>query len=108
MRRNLRSICPLSYNAWFMPRTFRSSALRLFCLITLFSFFLSGATLAQQVDPSLYSGLCCRMIGPFRGGRINAVIRVAGQPNRYFFSAVGGGVWQTTNGRESLNPIFYG
>ncbi len=108
MRRNLRSICPLSYNAWFMPRTFRSSALRLFCLITLFSFFLSGATLAQQVDPSLYSGLRWRMIGPFRGGRSNAVSGVAGQPNLYFFGAVGGGVWKTTNGGETWEPIFDG
>src|SRR5260370_23125739 len=108
MRRNLRSICPLSYNAWFMPRTFRSYALRLFCLITLFSFFLSGATLAQQVDPSLYSGLRWRMIGPFRGGRSNAVSGVAGQPNLYFFGAVGGGVWKTTNGGETWEPIFDG
>ncbi|HEY3138397.1 MAG TPA: hypothetical protein VGL29_20405, partial [Blastocatellia bacterium] len=51
----------------------------------------------QRYDASLYSGLRWRMIGPFRGGRVNAVSGVPGQPNTFYFGSVGGGVWKTTN-----------
>jgi photosystem II stability/assembly factor-like uncharacterized protein len=74
----------------------------------LFSFFLPLATPAQEVDPSLYAGLRWRMIGPFRGGRSNAVSGVVGRPNLYYFGSVGGGIWKTTNGGETWEPMFDG
>jgi photosystem II stability/assembly factor-like uncharacterized protein len=63
---------------------------------------------AQQgrVDPSIYAGLRWRMIGPFRGGRVNGVSGVPGQPNTFYFGSVGGGVWKTTNAGRTWNPIF--
>jgi photosystem II stability/assembly factor-like uncharacterized protein len=64
---------------------------------------------AQQggrVDPSLYSGLRWRMIGPFRGGRVNGVTGVPGQPNVFYMGSVGGGVWKTTNAGRTWLPIF--
>jgi photosystem II stability/assembly factor-like uncharacterized protein len=63
---------------------------------------------AQQgrVDPSLYSGLRWRMIGPFRGGRVNGVTGVPGQPNVFYMGSVGGGVWKTTNAGRTWIPIF--
>ena len=63
-------------------------------------------TAAQQVDPNLYSGLRWRMIGPFRGGRVNAVSGVVGQPDTFYFGSVGGGVWKTTNSGRTWAPIF--
>jgi hypothetical protein len=36
--------------------------------------------LAAGYDPSLYSGLKYRMIGPLRGGRVTAVTGVASNP----------------------------
>ncbi len=48
------------------------------------------------------------MIGPHRGGRSVAVSGVEGQPNVYYFGAVGGGVWKTTNGGLTWEPIFDG
>jgi photosystem II stability/assembly factor-like uncharacterized protein len=63
---------------------------------------------AQQgrIDPTLYSGLRWRSIGPFRGGRVNGVSGVPGQPNTFYFGSVGGGVWKTTNAGRTWNPIF--
>src|ERR1700683_5445921 len=61
---------------------------------------------AQELDPSLYSGLHWRMIGPFRGGRSNGVTGVAGQPNTFYFGSVGGGVWKTENSGRTWTPIF--
>jgi photosystem II stability/assembly factor-like uncharacterized protein len=64
---------------------------------------------AQQggrVDPSLYSGLRWRMVGPFRGGRVNGVTGVPGQPSVFYMGSVGGGVWKTTNAGRTWLPIF--
>src|SRR5579871_5758166 len=63
---------------------------------------------AQQgrIDPALYNGLCWRMIGPFRGGRVNGVTGVPGQIDTYYFGSVGGGVWKTTNAGRTWHPIF--
>jgi photosystem II stability/assembly factor-like uncharacterized protein len=48
------------------------------------------------------------MIGPFRGGRSNAVSGIEGRPNVYYFGSVGGGVWKTVNAGETWEPIFDG
>ncbi len=58
------------------------------------------------VDPALYAGLRWRMIGPFRGGRVNGVTGVPGQPNVFYFGSVGGGVWKTTNAGRTWIPVF--
>jgi photosystem II stability/assembly factor-like uncharacterized protein len=67
---------------------------------------LAPVTNAQQYDPSLYSGLRWRMIGPFRAGRVNAVSGVVGQPDTFYFGSVGGGVWKTTNAGRTWTPLF--
>jgi photosystem II stability/assembly factor-like uncharacterized protein len=61
---------------------------------------------AQQPNPSLYSGLHWRMIGPFRGGRVNAISGVVGQPDTFYFGSVGGGVWKSSNAGRTWTPIF--
>lgn len=60
----------------------------------------------QQYDLNTYSGLRWRMIGPFRGGRVNGVSGVPGQPNTFYFGSVGGGVWKTNNSGRTWTPIF--
>jgi photosystem II stability/assembly factor-like uncharacterized protein len=61
---------------------------------------------AQQYDSALYSGLRWRMIGPFRGGRVNAVSGVVGQPDTFYFGSVGGGLWKSLNSGRTWTPVF--
>ncbi len=46
------------------------------------------------------------MIGPFRGGRAIAATGVPGDSNTFYFGAVGGGIWKTTNAGLTWSPIF--
>jgi len=46
------------------------------------------------------------MIGPFRGGRAIAATGVPGDPNIFYFGAVGGGIWKSTNAGLTWSPIF--
>ena len=57
-------------------------------------------------SPGLYSGLAWRMLGPFRGGRVDAVSGVPGRPNEFYFGAVNGGVWKTVDAGRVWRPIF--
>ncbi|MGH7868584.1 MAG: WD40/YVTN/BNR-like repeat-containing protein, partial [Candidatus Dormibacteraceae bacterium] len=70
------------------------------------AFGTSSVLRAQPVNPALYSGLRWRMIGPTRGGRALAATGVPGQPNVFYFGAVGGGVWETTDAGRVWEPIF--
>jgi photosystem II stability/assembly factor-like uncharacterized protein len=67
---------------------------------------LGPIAIAQQYDASLYSGLRWRMIGPFRGGRVNAVSGVVGQPDTFYFGSVGGGLWKSNNAGRTWTPVF--
>jgi len=49
-----------------------------------------------------------RMVGPFRGGRVLTVTGVPGQPDRFYFGSVGGGVWRTDNAGRTWEPVFDG
>ena len=61
---------------------------------------------AGSVDPSLYSALRWRNVGPFRGGRAVAVAGVGGDGRTFYFGAVGGGVWKTTDAGRTWSPVM--
>src|SRR5260370_6450963 len=67
--------------------------------------FVNAQQNAPQIDPKTYGGMKWRLIGPFRGGRVLAVSGVSSQPNTYYFGAVAGGVWKTTDGGVSWDPL---
>ena len=77
-----------------------------------------SALLNPAYDSSLYSNpgatstrfkaLRWRLVGPFRGGRVDAV---AGDPSRplvFYMGAVNGGVWKTTNGGQTWRNVTDG
>jgi photosystem II stability/assembly factor-like uncharacterized protein len=84
-----------------MSRQFLGRLLAVLCC-----FAVPGSVLAQQIDPKTYSGMKWRLIGPFRGGRVITVAGVPSQPNTYYFGAVAGGVWRTTDGGNTWDPLF--
>src|SRR2546421_8968557 len=60
---------------------------------------------AGFIPPDLGSALSWRNIGPLQGGRSIAVSGSVARPNEYYFGATGGGVWKTTDGGNSWNPV---
>ncbi len=56
------------------------------------------AAAAAAVNPSLFGALQWRGIGPYRGGRALAVAGIPGDASTFYFGAVAGGVWKTTDG----------
>src|SRR5688500_13830514 len=60
---------------------------------------------ARGIDASLLDALRWRSIGPARGGRSQAVAGTAKRPMEYYFGAVGGGVWKTTDGGITWRPV---
>src|SRR6185312_4515528 len=79
--------------------------LRRFCLT--FALLLCSVLASHaQVDPALVGGMQWRQIGPFRGGRVLAVAGVPGDPSTYYFGAVAGGVFKSTNGGMTWTPTF--
>jgi photosystem II stability/assembly factor-like uncharacterized protein len=81
---------------------FRQS-FRVLCLLLP---ILAGCALAQAVPPEQFSALKWRLIGPFRGGRVVAVAGVPGDSTTFYFGAVNGGVWKTTDAGTVWRPIF--
>ncbi|MEQ9617511.1 MAG: hypothetical protein RLN60_05690 [Phycisphaerales bacterium] len=60
-----------------------------------------------ESDPA-FASLEWRCIGPARGGRVQAVSGVVGDPDTYYMGATGGGVWKTTNRGVSWSNITDG
>ncbi|MDB4905760.1 MAG: hypothetical protein JWO05_544 [Gemmatimonadetes bacterium] len=82
----------------------------------------SGRAVAEQAvpnyDPTVYSSptatssrlkaLRWRNVGPFRGGRADAVTGDPTRPLVFYFGAVNGGVWKTTNAGATWRNITDG
>ena len=75
-------------------------------IITLLLVVLNAAAIAQSVPPELFDGLKWRLIGPFRGGRVVAVAGVPGDSTTFYFGAVNGGIWKTSDAGTVWTPIF--
>ncbi|HEX3102782.1 MAG TPA: hypothetical protein VHQ01_13370, partial [Pyrinomonadaceae bacterium] len=85
---------------------FVSVNIRMVRVLVALAILFVGLSQAQQFDQSTYSGMQWRMIGPFRGGRVNAVSGVPSQPNTFYFGSVGGGLWKSGNSGRTWTPVF--
>jgi photosystem II stability/assembly factor-like uncharacterized protein len=63
---------------------------------------------AQTIPTTGYQAMEWRNIGPFRGGRTDAVTGVASLPRTFYFGGAGGGVFKTENGGETWVNITDG
>jgi len=96
-------------------RTFRLSAITLAAGLAL-TFGLNpdllaqrrggGASVGESAGP--FGPLRWRSIGPQRGGRSIAVAGSAQRPLEYYFGATGGGLWKTTDGGVTWQPVTDG
>ncbi len=82
------------------------NGLRCLLAICLLTCVLSYSLGAQTVSPALFNGMSWRSIGPFRGGRAVAVSGVPGGGSTFYFGAVDGGVWKTTDAGSTWTPLF--
>src|SRR6185312_13349907 len=89
-----------------LRRTAVSKKLAAFALSFFASLLVISSAVAQTVDPSQFSDLHWRLVGPFRAGRSLSGTGVTGDPGTYYFGSVGGGVWKTTDAGMSWEPIF--
>lgn len=65
-----------------------------------------AAETGKDKEKDKAEGMHYRMVGPFRGGRSLTAAGVPGNPNIYYFGATGGGVWKTTDGAMTWDPLF--
>jgi photosystem II stability/assembly factor-like uncharacterized protein len=66
----------------------------------------AGAAAAQTVPPSLLNSLSWREVGPYRGGRVDAVDGIPGKLNVAYFGSVDGGLFKTTDAGVTWQPLF--
>ena len=85
-------------------REFRQGGI--FCFLCVIAMAMGAGPLAAQVNPDLFGGMKWRQIGPFRGGRVVAVSGVPGDSATWYFGAVAGGVWKSSNAGNTWQPIF--
>src|SRR5262249_54985294 len=60
-----------------------------------------------EINPDVYSQLRHRYIGPV-GNRVSAIAGVPGNPHVYYAGAASGGIFKTTDGGITWEPIFDG
>ncbi len=82
------------------------SALAASCVLALLAVVLLPRAAVARQSASLFSALRWRNVGPPRGGRVNAVSGVPGEPTTFYFGSVGGGVWKTINSGRTWTPVF--
>lgn len=68
----------------------------------------SVPTFAQTYEPTALAALQYRVVGPNRGGRSLCSAGSPSRPLEYFFGAVGGGLWKTSDGGLNWKPVTDG
>lgn len=66
------------------------------------------AQTSSKTAMDLFKGMKYRNIGPDRGGRSLGISGSLNRKNEYYFGAVGGGLWKTTDGGLNWLPVTDG
>ncbi len=74
-------------------------------LVTCGAALLPNAAFAYTYPKDALKALSWRLVGPFRGGRSDAVAGVTSEPRTFYFGGADGGVWKTTNGGNSWRNV---
>lgn len=72
----------------------------------LFLFLAPSSLTVWALPQNLFGEMQWRLIGPFRGGRVEAVAGIPGNPLVYYFGSVAGGLWKTSDGGHTWLPLF--
>jgi len=88
----------------------RSAALSRLLACGILALFAAAALHAQRpagppADPPV-EPLRFRYVGPPSAGRFSAIAGIAGDTRTYYAGAASGGVWKTTDGAQTFEPIF--
>ncbi|NIM49497.1 MAG: hypothetical protein GTN62_04945 [Gemmatimonadales bacterium] len=68
---------------------------------------LASSVAVAQVDPSIFEGMKARNIGPSgMSGRISAIDAVNANPNIVYVGAATGGLWKSTTGGVTWEPVM--
>ncbi|MFN8581415.1 MAG: hypothetical protein U0163_10615 [Gemmatimonadaceae bacterium] len=67
-----------------------------------------AASVGLSVDTTIYRAIAWRNVGPWRGGRANAVAGIPSKPLTYFAGYTGGGLWRTDDAGISWTNISDG
>ncbi len=82
---------------------------RILCPVAAGIFILAAASFlplfSQSISPEIWSGLRYRFIGP-PGNRAAAVVGVPGDPLTYYIGASSGGVFKSSDGGTTWDPVF--
>lgn len=68
----------------------------------------SEETRLPDDEQAFFTSLNWRNIGPDRGGRSISATGSAARPHEYYFTAVGGGLWKTTDSGVTWKPVTDG
>lgn len=68
----------------------------------------TNAASPPNFDSVTFAALTWRNVGPWRGGRANAIAGIASQPMTYFAGYTGGGVWRTDDAGNNWRNISDG
>lgn len=68
----------------------------------------NGFSQQPTIDSTTFQTMEYRVVGPYRGGRSTAIAGHADRINEYYFGATGGGLWKTTDGGFSWDPVTDG
>ncbi len=67
-----------------------------------------AAAMPSHVDTAYFGSVKWRNIGPNSAGRMVAVAGSAARPDEYYMGTTGGGVWKTTDGGKTAEPVSDG